>query len=128
MLKYQQAWVDALRYGKYKQGKGFLKQKLDNEKISKRLPKNTVVSFDSLFQTVPLSITKKVHLRSCTGKPINGFVPLRNSDLWENSTLTTMNDNTDITFKELADEIENNPDAFFINSLRSKLFYIRRSN
>lgn len=101
----QKKWIEALRSGKYKQGKGFLKYKntycclgvaceIFKDELALEEIGVSVKSFDKNSSTCPEKVIKHLDLYSKTGCK-NNFL----------TTLTTLNDNG-MSFQEIANELE----------------------
>ncbi len=116
----QRAWLDALKSGKYRQGKRVLARRLPNKKVeycclgvacvvgnengvkSKKTCCSTekVIAFDNMTGCLPPNIQKALKMRDHIGV------------VSETQSLAYMNDSGK-THKEIAEYIEANPDKIF---------------
>ena len=116
-------WLAALRSGKYKQGRMYLRDNNDNYcclgiacEVAGVESEIKQVSYDTLqahfYQSSAMSLDKNIQryygLRSGIGDPVN-----RNKLI----TLSDLNDLKKLTFSQIADIIEDNWSEYFTNEI-----------
>lgn len=114
-------WIEALRSGKYPQGKSNLCingkycclgvgcevlgiPKTPNSSLYSNDINEGEIRYESHGATDPESLIQKLKLYSCTGRP---------KPKTYKYSLVTLNDSMNMTFDDIADELEKNPERWF---------------
>jgi hypothetical protein len=121
--KRQQEWIDELRKTKVEQIKGFMATtkgcdplgilcRLHPTKAPEKVNADGISVFDNNMYFVPFKVQQHLAMRTASG----GKYPVDFKKVDKLSSVAMMNDH-DMTFSEIADILENNPNDYFKKSV-----------
>lgn len=103
----QQAWVDALRSGKYEQGRSYLKNggAYYCLGVACAINPELVKDFDwGPLATLPIEVVEYLGVRDSVGEPISEHL----------KSLVALNDKLRWSFSKIADQLENDAESYFL--------------